>query len=105
MFELVKVVPMPSRNRLGALHIRYHDMLIMCDLCLYKFEKLYIRLPERWFQDGTKVNFLYMLGEKVNQELQETIIEKIKLTTGLTLERAIEIKKSLFSKKKRVAKK
>ncbi len=66
-----------NAGRIAAIHVRYHDCLLMCDLCLYKREKLWIRMPERW-TGVHKIRYIYWDSKEISDKFQNRVLEIIR---------------------------
>lgn len=100
MLEIFDVVLKPNASRIGHLNVRYHELVIKCDICLYKEEKLWIRMPEKWTGDR-KCRFVYWDGKEISDKYQELILNKVFDMVGLDLPKGLEIKRSYWQSKKK----
>jgi hypothetical protein len=101
MIEVVEVNMHSYGSRLGVVKVKYYDLVLICDLCLYRKEKLWIRMPEMWTANATKKRFVFWEDKEKSDEFQQTVLLKVKEMVGLTLEDAVELKQSLLDSKKR----
>ena len=100
MIEILEAKIKPHKGRIAIVGIKYYDLVIKCDICLYKYEKLYIRLPEIWKTLDTKLQMVFWPDRSKSEEFQKTVLNKVFDKIGLTLENAIEIKKNFYRKEK-----
>lgn len=103
MIEISDVVFHVNRMRLGHLKVKYYDLTIKCDLCLYKNQKLWVRMPEIWIGNH-KHNFIYWESKEKSRESQDIILNKVFDLTGFTLEKAIKLKNEWTAIKKKADK-
>lgn len=99
MIEISDVVFKANATRVGFLKVKYYDLIIKCDICLYKNEKLWIRMPETWVQDKKK-NYAYWESKEKSNINQEIILKKLSDLMGFSLEIAIELKRKWLASKK-----
>lgn len=99
MFEIVDVQLKAQANRIGYVAVKYYDLLIQCDICVYKQEKLWIRFPERWI-GKVKKRFVCWVNQEKSQEYQEKILCKVFDLTGLDMEKALKMKLDWYNEKK-----
>ncbi len=100
MIEVLYVEIKPCQFRLGSVFVRYHDLSIACDICIFKEERLWIRLPEKWISPTDKVSFVRWIDKEHSDKFQKLILSKVFDMVGLTLESAVEMKRELFKKRK-----
>ena len=58
MIEVVKAKLSPNETRIAEAHIKYFGLTLICDICLYKNESLWIRMPELWVTPESKKRFV-----------------------------------------------
>lgn len=97
MIEVLKYAFKPSPTRIGYVHVKFHGMVIKCDLCLWKYEKIWLRMPEVW-QGDKKKRFMYWQTQEESDMFQEDVLTKLKRLSDLSLEKAIELK-NIYVKK------
>lgn len=106
MIDLLDVKIHPSGTRLATLLIRYHDLVLNCELALYKTEKLWVRMPELWVSPHRKQRAVYWDDPVKSEHFQVMMLAIIEKKAGITLEKAIEWRKKFSSnRKKKTAKK
>lgn len=98
MINVMKIYKMPNHKRLGIALIRYHDLVFHCDICLFQEKKLWIRMPEMWLSPTKKKHLISWPNQKISDDFQKEILNQIFKQTGLTLKKAIEIKKKTMAK-------
>lgn len=99
MLEIFDVVMKTNDTRLGHLKVRYYDLFVRCDICMYKEEKLYIRFPEYWVI-GNKFRYVYWDGRETSDKYQKIILDKLLELIGLDFDKALELKRKYWSEKK-----
>ncbi len=99
MIDIVEVKIRPSTSRLGIVIVKYYNLVLSCDLCLYKAEKLWIRMPEIWLQNSEKKRIVWWEEKNFSDDFQNLVLKKVFDMVGLTLENAIELRKDFFAKK------
>ena|SRR5687768_5132492 len=99
MLEVTEIEIKPSINRLGFLKLKYYELVIKCDICLYKENKLWIRMPEMWIDDRKK-RFVCWESQEISDEKQEIILNKVFDLVGLDLPKAVELKRNWCNSKK-----
>ena len=100
MLEILKFEVNPSYSSIGDITIRYYDLMLFCELCVYKDEHLWIRMPEVWVNEKTKKNFNSWISKDTSKEFQKVILKKLFDMVGFTLEEALRIRKDFFKKKR-----
>lgn len=104
MIEVLKVELKPDKIRIGRLKIKYYDLTIFCDLCLYKDEKLWVRMPEMWRNKEEKIHFLFWENPEKSDEFQKVVLNKVFETLGLTVEAAVKMRQDFFLRRKSLTK-
>jgi hypothetical protein len=102
MTEVLLVEVKPSAFRIGTVFLRYYDLSMSCDICLFKNERLWIRLPEMWISQTKKISFVRWIDKGHSDNFQKLILSKVFDMVGLTLESAIEMKDEFFRKRKKL---
>ncbi len=97
MIELVKVEFKPSSNRIAALQVRYYKALLMVDLCIYKEERLWVRMPEMWLGEQ-KIKFIHWEDKADSDAFQETVLNQLFDMVGFNLDSALKMKAEYFKK-------
>lgn len=105
MIEVFNINLSPDWNRLGTLCVRYYDLAFCCQICVYKYEKLYIRMPEIWVNRETKKQFMWWPTKDESVKFQEMVLKKVFDMVGLTLETAVQMKKDFFASQKQMTNK
>ncbi len=104
MLEVLRVIIRPGPRRIACVHVKYHDIILMCDLCIYKNEKLWIRMPEHWATPTLKVSSAHWEDKAISDTFQMMVLDMIKKQMGFDLKAAIKIKQEWLSKKKKADK-
>ncbi len=102
MLKILNVAVKPSKTRIAAVLVRYHDLLIACDLCVYNNEKLWIRMPEYWNKLSEKIHLVFWDDKETSDCFQAIVLAKVKIFSGLDLEKALAIKQKWIAYRKRI---
>jgi len=105
MLSIHKIHKAQSPLRLALVKVRYYDLIISCDLCLYKREKLWIRMPEIWVTETKKKRFCWWPTPEISGGFQDLILTLVMKEMDLTLEKAIEMNKNFKLNKKKTRQK
>ena len=96
MIEIVKVILSPTARRLGTVMVRYHDIMLHCELVLYakvNHEKLWIRMPKIWFDRTHRMQFAYFSDANISEHFQKVVLQMLELNHGIDLSSAIDLHK------------
>lgn len=96
MMEVLHAEIKPSKTRLGLVKIRYYDLTFFCDICVYRGEKLWLRLPQIWTSQESKSQLVFWEDKKKSDEFQLFVLSKIFDMIGLNLEGGIKIRKAFM---------
>ena len=99
MLQVMHVEIKPNDSRLGIVNLKYHDLWIKCDICLWKDQKLWIRFPETWSR-GVKLRHCYWESKEISDKHQQLVLKKVFDMIGLDLEQALILKKAFYNHKK-----
>lgn len=99
MIKLLKVVLKPKKHRLGLLYIKYYNLTIRCDLCLYKNEKLWVRMPEKWTNPENKKKFVFWENKDDSNAFQQIVLDQLHKKSKFNLQEAIELRKKFLEQK------
>jgi len=102
MIEITKINMGPNARRLGQIHVKYFDIILKLEVCLYKDEKLWVRMPEIWINASTRKRYTYFDNPDKSQEFQNQVLSQFIEKTGLNLESAIEMRKSGMKKRDKI---
>ncbi len=107
MIEVIQVQMKPEMNRIGIVLVKYYDLVLYCDFCLYKGVNLWVRMPELWLERDLKQHFVMWPEKKDSDEFQKIVLQQIIQKTGMTVEKAREMRQDVWrkNKKKRIDKK
>ena len=100
MFEVLDIKEDVTHTRVGTVNVRYYDLIISCDICVYKREKLWVRMPEIWIKKDKKISFNRWISREKSDEFQEIVLKKVFDVVGWDLKKCID----LMSKKKQLTK-
>ena len=101
MIELINFEISPTKKRVGSAIVKYYDLYIFCDVCVYKREKLWIKMPEFWFTETKKTRFVYWGNQKRSDEFQNQVLQLILEKHGFDILKGIEEMKNEFSRRKK----
>lgn len=102
MYEVLKANLKPNTRRIASVLIKYYDLVMNCDICLYKNEKLWVRMPEVWMTPELKVKFAYWDGKEKSDQFQDYVLKKVFDMLGLDVAMAQKLKAEAYGKKKRM---
>lgn len=100
MLDVLSFEMKPTLDRIGVVIVSYYDLVILCDLCVYKDEKLWVRMPELWINKDTKKSFVSWKNKIISDEFQSQILKKVFDMVGITVEKAVKIRKDFFTRRK-----
>lgn len=99
--EILDMNIRPDKSRIAFLFIRYHDLLIKCDLVLYtKLDKLWIRMPEVWFHRDQKTCFCSWPNKEISDKFQKEVLKKVFAKYDMNLDKIKEIHISACQERK-----
>lgn len=90
----------PNKLRIGFVIVTYYDLRLRCEICLYKDIRLWIRMPEIWLNDSVKKQYVFWDDNEKSDEFQKIILSKVFDLLGLSVEKAVAIKKEHNEKRK-----
>ena len=99
MIQIVNFKEMPTRTRLAIVMVRYFDIIIRCDLCIYKDEHLWVRMPEEWKGD-TKYQYVFWEDKKRSDDFQQEVLTKIYENFGYDVAKAMDVREQLRKQRK-----
>lgn len=102
MYDVVNIDMKCTDLRIGVVNIRNNKMVVSCDICVYKREKLWIRMPEVWLDPRTKRRFNWFENTQDSEEFQKIVLKKVFDMIGLTLDQAIQMRKDFFSERNKM---
>jgi len=100
MFKVKNLHIKADKYRIGYLTVKYYDLDILCDLCLYKDESLWIRLPQIWRDKQHKISFNFWCDKEKSDLFQKEVLQQVIQQTGVTVESAIAMIKEFHAKRK-----
>ena len=105
MIEVIRFDVEPTYKSLGKVIVRYFDLILYCELCVYKNESLWVRMPEIWLTKKHKKCFVSWVSKDKSDEFQKVILKKLFDMVGFTIQEALRIRKGFFKKKRMTLKK
>lgn len=88
-----------NKYRIAEVLVNFNGIGIFLDICLYKDEKLWVRMPEIWLTKTIKRRFCFWFNKEDSDKCQKIILNKVFDMLELDLSRAIEERKRFFKKK------
>ncbi len=89
-----------NKFRIAEVLVNYYGLGLYLDICVYKDEKLWVRMPEIWLHRTEKRKFGFWFDKKDSDKCQEVILNKVFDMIGLDLESAMRERKNFFTNKK-----
>lgn len=97
MIEVISVKIKTTQKRVARVDIKYHDLILKCDLVVYNKEnKLWIRMPEFWFTKDKKTHFCMWKDKITSDAFQQECLKQIVDKFGIN----IDVAKRLLLKNK-----
>ena len=76
--EILDFISAPTKGRLGQIIVKYHDLVMKCDLVFFiKEQKAWIRMPEIWLNPTTKLAYCYWPNREISDNFQKLILNKL----------------------------
>ncbi len=100
MIEVLKIDMKTTKTRLGVVYIKYYNLVVCCDICIYKNENLWLRMPEIWLTPTIKRSFVFWESKQDSKDFQKDVLNKLFDMVGLTLESAMQMRAAFFAKRK-----
>lgn len=91
-----------TKFRVAQALVKYHELGFYVDICLYKEEKLWVRMPEMWVNKTKKKRFFFWIDKTDSDRFQEIVLNKVFDMLGLDLATAIKEKNAFFSNKNKL---
>lgn len=88
--------------RIAEVLVNFHGLGLYLDVCVYKDEKLWVRMPEIWLHRTTKRKFGFWFNKADSDKCQEIILNKVFDMIGLDLDTAIKEKHNFFASKNKL---
>lgn len=104
MTEVLDAQISVTKKRIGTLLLNHEGLIVSCEICVYKDEKLWIRMPEIWTHKETKCRLAFWESKELSDQKQEIILNKVFAMLDLNLEKAIELRKNFFTTRKELTK-
>jgi hypothetical protein len=84
--ELLDFMLDKTRRRVALILLRYHELLIECDIVYYPpKDKVWVRMPEYWY-DGKKTRLCFWPSEAHSDEFQDKVLNLVYLKHNLDIE-------------------
>lgn len=96
MIEILRFDKRVTKDSVGNIIVRYHDILMRCEIVIYRKKKLWIRMPEKWI-NGFKFPYVKWLSNEISSEFQKLMIKKLFDKYNFDLDAALDL---LSTKKK-----
>ena len=93
-----------DRLRLGRVLLNHHGLVFCADICLYKEERLWIRMPEYWTTPTNKFKIAYWESKELSDEKQHLILKKVFDILGLDLQKGLQLKRDFLTTRKELTK-
>ncbi len=100
MIEVVSVEKCPTRQSLAKVIIKYYDLTMYCELCMFKDQNLWIRMPEIWRTKTYKQKYVWWGDDKVSSAFQVVVLKKVFDMLDLPLDATMKEVKDFFTIKK-----
>lgn len=91
-----------SKFRIAEVLINYHGLGLFLDVCLYKNEKLWVKMPEIWLNKTSKRRFCFWFTKEDSDKCQEIILNKVFDMLELDVEKAIAERQRYFEQRKKL---
>jgi hypothetical protein len=91
MLHVMKYELKPTYTRIGYITVRYYDIIIRCSVCVFKNERIFIRMPEM-FLKTKKFPFVAWISKEKSDKFQEEMLRYLKVNAGLDLPKAVKLK-------------
>jgi hypothetical protein len=79
-------------DAVGVVTVRYYDLIMNCQVVIYRSQKLWVRMPERWV-NGRKFPYVKWLDVQASDHFQNFVIKKLFDKYNFDLDAALLIKK------------
>lgn len=101
MIEVVSVEKNTTRQCLARVIVKYYDLTIYCELCMFKDESLWIRMPEIWRTKTYKQKYVWWDDKVKSDDFQNVVLKKVFETIGLPIHTKMHVIKEFFTNKKK----
>ncbi len=76
--EILDYQKKPSGNKLGNIIIKYHDLLLRCELMFYpKTKTAWVKMPEQWIVKDKKFRYCYWPDKDTSDAFQKLVLNKL----------------------------
>ena len=89
MLKIEKFTPKPQGNRAAKVLVRYHALIIRCELMVFKKESLWIKMPEIWETSEKKKQFCFWPAKPISDGFQHQVLQLLKDEHGVDLQQAL----------------
>lgn len=90
----------PNIKRIGILFVRYDELILRCELVLFKKQKLWVRMPEIRIKKELN-RFAEWQTKNRSDKFQEKTIKEIEEKFHFNLEKAISVHQNFSEKIKK----
>lgn len=105
MFNVLEAAIWPTSTRIGTVIVKYYNLVLCCDICLYKDQHLWIRMPEMWITKEKKIRFVYWQNEQESKEFQAYVLKKVFDMLDLSVDKAVSFRQVFFRHRKELTNK
>lgn len=91
-----------NKFRIAEALVHYHGLGIYVDICLYKDEKLWVRMPEFWVTPKHKRRLTFWVNKADSDLCQEIILNKVFDMLELDVDKAMRERKRFFDQRKKL---
>ncbi len=99
--EVLDIKIKPNRTRVGQVKIRYHKLVIKCDIVYFvKENKVWLRMPEFWLTPTKKTPYVFWPDRDTSDAFQELAIKLMFDKYKMDVEKVAGFHKSITKKKK-----
>lgn len=91
-----------NKFRIAEVLVNFHGLGLYLDVCLYKDEKLWVRMPEIWIKRTDKRRFAFWFSREDSDKCQEIILNKVFDMLELNVDKAIAERKRFFDQRKKL---
>lgn len=89
-FEVLRPEIKVNTTRVGKALIRYGILEFDVDICVYKNERLWVRMPETWLDKERKKRLVWVVDKDKSDQFQLLVLKKVFDVIGLDLAVAIQ---------------
>ena len=104
MIEILEIKIEPNNMRIGVVSVKYYNLLMLCEICVYKDSHLWVKMPQWWVTTTHRIRFAFWETDEQFSEFQALILAKALEVHGLNFEMGLSIKKKYFEARKQLTK-